>query len=108
MTYRIAPGSTVTSAAAIVFEILNVVESTILTEPPESLVGFTWEKEKEKGLSTVPCGSFGASAVSGGSSQSKNKSRYSKMADSLAGKMYNSSAGIVLNTSGSLSVSQNR
>jgi hypothetical protein len=30
------------------------------------------------------------------------------MADSLAGKMYNSSAGIVLNTSGSLSVSQNR
>jgi hypothetical protein len=73
MTHRIAPGSTVTSAAVIVFETLKVVESTILTEPPDSLVGFTWEKAKEKGLSTVPCGSDGAVAVSGGSSSSKDK-----------------------------------
>ena len=35
-TYLIAPGSTVTSAAAISVEIVKVLESTILTVPPLS------------------------------------------------------------------------
>jgi hypothetical protein len=51
---RIAPGSTVTSAAAIVVEILNVVESIILAEPPRYLVWFTFDHAKEKGLGTSP------------------------------------------------------
>lgn len=34
-TYLIAPGSTVTSAAAIVVETMNDVESTIFAVPPE-------------------------------------------------------------------------
>jgi hypothetical protein len=38
---RSAPGSTVTSATAILFEILKVVESTILTDPPLSCVALT-------------------------------------------------------------------
>ncbi len=38
---RIAPGSTVTSATAILFEILKVVESTILAVPPLSFFGLT-------------------------------------------------------------------
>lgn len=40
---RSAPGSTVTSATAILFEILKVVESTILTDPPLSFVALTWD-----------------------------------------------------------------
>ena len=51
---RIAPGSTVTSAAAIEVEILNVVESIILAEPPGYLVSFTFDHAKEKGSETSP------------------------------------------------------
>ena len=51
---RIAPGSTVTSAAAIEVEILNVVESIIFAEPPGYLVSFTFDHAKEKGSGTSP------------------------------------------------------
>ena len=51
---RTAPGSTVTSAAAIDVETLNVVESIILTEPPGSLVSVIFDHAKEKGLGTCP------------------------------------------------------
>ena len=51
---RIAPGSTVTSAAAIEVEILNVVESIILAEPPGYMVSFTFDHAKEKGSGTSP------------------------------------------------------
>ena len=51
---RTAPGSTVTSAAAIDVETLNVVESIILTDPPGSLVSFTFDHANEKGLGTFP------------------------------------------------------
>ena len=40
-----APGSTVTSAAAISVEILNVVESTTFTDPPDNVVEETFERE---------------------------------------------------------------
>ena len=51
---RIAPGSTVTSAAAIEVDILNVVESIILAEPPGYLVSFTFDHAKENGSGTSP------------------------------------------------------
>jgi hypothetical protein len=51
---RIAPGSTVTSAAAIDVEILNVVESIIFAEPPGYWVSFIFDHAKEKGLGTSP------------------------------------------------------
>ena len=51
---RIAPGSTVTSAAAIEVEILNIVESIIFAEPPAYLVSFTFDHAKEKGSGTSP------------------------------------------------------
>jgi len=51
---RTAPGSTVTSAAAIGVETLKVVESIILTEPPGCLVSFTFDHAKDKGLGTCP------------------------------------------------------
>lgn len=53
-TDRIAPGSTVTSTAAIVFETVNVVESTTFTEPPLKVVGLTLENSNENGSGTVP------------------------------------------------------
>ena len=64
---RSAPGSTVTSATAIVVEILKMLESTILTVPPLSFVAFIVDKGKEKGLGTWPCGSEGATLLVGGS-----------------------------------------
>ena len=51
---RIAPGSTVTSAAAIVVETLEEVELIILRDPPGYLVLFTFDHAKEKGLGTSP------------------------------------------------------
>ena len=48
MTYLIAPGSTVTSAAAIVLETVKVVESTTFTEPPDKGVALTLERAKVK------------------------------------------------------------
>ena len=51
---RLAPGSTVTSAAAIEVDILNVIESIILAEPPGYLVSFTFDHAKENGLGTSP------------------------------------------------------
>ena len=65
-TCLIAPGSTVTSAAAIVVAILNVVESTIRTEPPAKGVCGTLENENEYGREAVPCGLDGATALSAG------------------------------------------
>ena len=55
-TYLIAPGSTVTSATAISFEILKVLVSAILTVPPPSRVGSTFEKGKTNGSGTGPFG----------------------------------------------------
>lgn len=43
-----APGSTVTSAAAMVVETEKTVESTILTVPPLSCVAFILDMAKEK------------------------------------------------------------
>lgn len=63
-----APGSTMTSAAAIVVAILNVVESTILTEPPDSGVIGTCEKENEYGVSARPEGLSGRATLSGSGS----------------------------------------
>ncbi len=71
--HRIAPGSTVTSAAAIVLEILKVEESTTFTPPPERFVDLTLEKAKEKGLSTCPCGLFTAVFSSGRSISGKTR-----------------------------------
>jgi hypothetical protein len=48
-TDLIAPGSTVTSAAAIPVEIVKVLESTILTVPPSTCFGCTFENGKTKG-----------------------------------------------------------
>lgn len=45
---RMAPGSTVTSAAAMVVETEKTVESTILTLPPLSCVAFILDMAKEK------------------------------------------------------------
>lgn len=47
-THLIAPGSTITSAAAIVVEIGNVLLSMILTLPPGRSVKLTFENSKEK------------------------------------------------------------
>ena len=60
VSYLIAPGSTVTSAAAIETETLKVVESTIFAVPPENGVAGTLESAKEKGSGTVPKGLSGA------------------------------------------------
>lgn len=51
-----APGSIVTSAAAIVALTLNVVESTTFTEPPWSFVAFIWLRGNENGFAGVPFG----------------------------------------------------
>ena len=65
-TYLIAPGSTVTSAAAISVEIVKVLESTILTVPPLSCVGCTFENEKANGLGISPFGLTTSVALSAG------------------------------------------
>lgn len=46
-TYRMAPGSTITSAAAMVWEMGKVLESTIRMEPPARGVMGTLENSKE-------------------------------------------------------------
>lgn len=61
-----APGSTVTSAAAIVVATVKLLESTILTVPPLSCVGFTFENWKVNGLGTTPFGLTGSLALSSG------------------------------------------
>lgn len=61
-----APGSTVTSAAAIVVAIGKFVESTILTVPPLNCVTFIWDMAKENPSGTPPIGSGGADASTGG------------------------------------------
>lgn len=48
-TNRMPPTSTVTSAAAIVFATLNVLESTTLILPPSVLVAFTLDRAKVYG-----------------------------------------------------------
>ena len=65
-TYLIAPGSTVTSAAAISVEIVKVLESTILTVPPLSCVGCTCENLKANGLGMTPFGLTTSVALSKG------------------------------------------
>lgn len=45
-----APGSTVTSAAAMVVATGKFVESTTLTLPPDSSVAFILDMENAKGL----------------------------------------------------------
>jgi hypothetical protein len=65
-TYLIAPGSTVTSAAAISVEIVKVLESTILTVPPLSCVGCTCENLKANGLGMTPFGLTTSVALSVG------------------------------------------
>ena len=64
--YLIAPGSMVTSAAAISVEIVKVLESTILTVPPLSCVGCTFENEKANGLGMTPFGLTTSVALSEG------------------------------------------
>ena len=61
-----APGSIVTSAAAIVSEIAKVLESTILIVPPLSCVGCTCENRKVNGLGITPFGLTGSVALSAG------------------------------------------
>ena len=56
----------VTSAAAISVEIVKVLESTILTVPPLSCVGFTFENEKANGLGMTPFGLTTSVALSEG------------------------------------------
>jgi len=51
---RTAPGSTVTSAAAIDVETLKVAESIILIAPPGTLVELTLDHANENGLGTSP------------------------------------------------------
>jgi len=65
-TYLIAPGSTVTSAAAISVEIAKVLESTILTVPPLSCVGCTCENGKTNGVGMTPFGLTTSVALSEG------------------------------------------
>jgi len=62
----IAPGSTVTSAAAMALDTVKVRESTILTLPPLSWVGCILEKEKVNGVSTKPWGLLGSAESSVG------------------------------------------
>ena len=52
-SYLIAPGSTTTSAVAIIIETMNVVESTTLTLPPLSGVAGTCDSGYVNGLGTV-------------------------------------------------------
>lgn len=67
MTYRMAPGSTVTSAAAISFEIWKLDESDTLTLPPGYFVAGTFENGNVYGRLAVPCGLTGASLSGRGS-----------------------------------------
>lgn len=55
-TYLIAPGSTITSAAAIVVAMGKVEESTILTEPPDNGVLGTFENSNENACGGLPAG----------------------------------------------------
>jgi hypothetical protein len=48
-------------AAAMVVDIVKVVESTTLTEPPENWVALTVDNANAKGLGTEPWGLVGAS-----------------------------------------------
>lgn len=48
-SHLMAPGSTVTSAAAIAVAILKVVESTTLTEPPDNDVALTFDNANVNG-----------------------------------------------------------
>ena len=66
-TYRIAPGSTVTSAAAISFDTLKLDESDILRLPPGYFVAGTFENLNVYGKLDVPCGLTGASLSGRGS-----------------------------------------
>ena len=79
----IPPGSNVTSAAAIVFEILNVLESIIFTLPAVPGVGVVCDHGKEKGSGAFPSspGEIGGGGVDG--------------------KMYRSFAGIWANADAS-------
>ena len=52
--HLIAPGSTTISAAAVVAEMVNLVESAILILPPLSGVTGTWDSEYVSGRGTVP------------------------------------------------------
>lgn len=67
-TDLIAPGSTITSAAAMVCAIGNVVESTTLTDPPESDVRGTLENSKPNACDACPLGLWTAVALSDGGS----------------------------------------
>ena len=66
-SYLIAPGSTVTSAAEINNEALNVDESAILIDPPVPWMGSTCENGKTKGLGISPSAFSGIWEVVGGS-----------------------------------------
>lgn len=55
-----------TSAAAMVVEIGKVVESTILTVPPDNCVALILDMAKEKAFGTWPCGSETAVASEDG------------------------------------------
>ena len=68
-TYLIAPGSTVISVAEIAVAAVKMVESTILTEPPESGVAFIWDKGNVNGFGIVPCGLLGTAWLSGGGAE---------------------------------------
>lgn len=68
-----APGSTVTSAAAISVEILKVVESTTFADPPDNCVAATFENEYVYGSDDAPCGLVGACALSAGGAVPANQ-----------------------------------
>jgi hypothetical protein len=53
-TYRIAPGSTVTSATAMVVATGKIVESTIFTDPPFNAVEFMVDIGKTNASGTCP------------------------------------------------------
>jgi len=99
---RSAPGSTVTSASAILVEISKVLESAILTVPPLSLVALTLDSGKEKGFGTCPWGSgYVASFVGGSTQRHRREVSYSQRTKTnrpfkygLDGKMNSSCEGM--------------
>ena len=77
-------------------ELLNVVESTTFTEPPDNVVGVTLDRANANGLGGAPCGLTGAALSGCGSADEEIQQREGSKAAFLslpAGKMYNSLDG---------------
>lgn len=80
-TYRMAPGSTVTSAAEIAVATVNERESTILTLPPLSWVASICESGNANELGIKPAGLTGRDELpsAGGASKTKGVIDETKM-----------------------------